>query len=63
VTRLEGEISALEVRIAELEAALQDPAAAGDHRLLAARGEEHRQLQEELSWLMREWEAAAEATS
>ena len=30
---------------------------------LAARGEEHRALQEELVWLMREWEQAAEAAS
>ena len=30
---------------------------------VAARGEEHRTLQGELAWLMREWERAAEAAS
>jgi hypothetical protein len=35
----------------------------GDREAVAARGEEHRTLQEELAWLMREWERAAEAVS
>ena len=44
-----------------MEAALADPAVLADREAVAARGEEHRELQEELAWLMREWERAAEA--
>ncbi len=61
VRRLEGRIAELETRIAAVEGDLVDPEVVGDRTLLAARGEEHRSLQEELSWLMREWEQAAEA--
>jgi hypothetical protein len=61
VRRLEGEIARVEAGIAELEAALADPAVLADRDEVAARGEEHRGLQEELAWLMREWERAAEA--
>ncbi|HTI33408.1 MAG TPA: ABC-F family ATP-binding cassette domain-containing protein [Miltoncostaea sp.] len=61
VRRLEGEIARVEAGIAELEAALADPAVLADRDAVAARGEEHRGLQEELAWLMREWERAAEA--
>jgi hypothetical protein len=63
VRRLEGRISELESRIAAVEHDLTDPGVVGDRTLLAARGEEHRSLQEELSWVMREWEQAAEAAS
>ena len=59
--RLEGEIARVEAGIAEVEAALADPAVLADRDAVAARGEEHRGLQEELAWLMREWERAAEA--
>jgi hypothetical protein len=51
----------VEAGIAELEAALADPAVRADRDAVAARGEEHRGLQEELAWLMREWERAAES--
>ncbi len=61
VRRLEGEIARVEAGIAEVEAALADPAVLADRDAVAARGEEHRGLQEELAWLMREWERAAEA--
>jgi ATP-binding cassette subfamily F protein 3 len=61
VRRLEGEIARVEAGIAELEAALADPAVLADRDAVAARGEEHRGLQEELAWLMREWERAAES--
>ena len=44
-----------------MEAALADPATLADRDAVASRGEEHRGLQEELAWLMREWERAAEA--
>jgi ATP-binding cassette subfamily F protein 3 len=63
VRRLEGEIARVEAGIAEVEAALADPAVMADRDAVAARGEEHRALQEELSWLMREWERAAEAAA
>jgi ATP-binding cassette, subfamily F, member 3 len=63
VRRLEGRITEVETRIASVEEDLADPRVVGDRELLAARGEEHRSLQEELSWLMREWEQAAEAAS
>jgi ATP-binding cassette, subfamily F, member 3 len=61
VRRLEREITRVEGTIAEVEAALADPDVLADREALARRGEEHRGLQEELSWLMREWERAAEA--
>ena len=60
VRRLEGEIARVESRIAEVEAALGDPATLADREAVASRGEEHRGLQEELAWLLREWESAAE---
>ena len=63
VRRLEVRITELETRIVAVEGDLSDPQVVGDRELLAARGEEHRSLQEELSWLMREWERAAEAAS
>ena len=62
VRRLEGEIARVEGAIAEVEAVLADPATLADRDLVATRGEEHRGLQEELAWLLREWERAAEAT-
>jgi ATP-binding cassette subfamily F protein 3 len=63
VKRLEREIARVEAGIAGVETALIDPATLADRELLAARGEEHRSLQEELAWLLREWETAAEAVS
>ena len=60
VRRLEGEITRVEARIADVEIALADPATLADREAVAARGEEHRGLQEELAWLLREWESAAE---
>ncbi len=63
VRRLEGEIARVEAGIAAAEAALADPAVLADREAVAVRGEEHRALQEELAWLMREWERAAEAAA
>ena len=60
VRRLEGEITRVESSIAAVEAALADPATLADRDAVASRGEEHRSLQEELAWLMREWERVAE---
>jgi ATP-binding cassette subfamily F protein 3 len=59
--RLEARIDALERELAGVEADLADPAVLGDRDLLAGRGERHRVLQEEIAWLMVEWEAAAGA--
>jgi ATP-binding cassette subfamily F protein 3 len=63
VRRLEGEITRVEAKIAEVESDLADPATLADRERVAARGEEHRTLQEELAWLLREWEKAAEAAA
>jgi ATP-binding cassette, subfamily F, member 3 len=63
VSRLEGEIARVEAGIAEIEASLADPSVLADREAVAARGEEHRTLQEELAWLMREWERAAETAA
>jgi ATP-binding cassette subfamily F protein 3 len=63
VRRLEREITRVETSIAAVEATLADPATLADREIVAARGEEHRSLQEELAWLLREWEKAAEAAS
>ena len=57
-----GSIARVEAGIAAVEAALADPAVSPTASV-AARGEEHRALQEELAWLMREWERAAEAAA
>jgi hypothetical protein len=59
--RLEARIDALERELAGVEADLADPAVLGDRDLLAGRGERHRVIQEEIAWLMVEWEAAAGA--
>jgi ATP-binding cassette subfamily F protein 3 len=61
VRRLEREISRVEGAIAEVETVLADPETLADREVVASRGEEHRGLQEELAWLLREWERAAEA--
>jgi len=61
VRRLEREITRVEAAIAEAEETLADPAVLADRDALAAKGTEHRGLQEELAWLMREWERVAEA--
>ena len=44
-----------------VEAALADPEVLADRDRVAETAERHRALQEELAWLMREWEAKAEA--
>ncbi|MDX6555925.1 MAG: hypothetical protein QOD86_2120, partial [Miltoncostaeaceae bacterium] len=46
-----------------VEAELADPAVLADRDRLAERGERHRELQQELSWALREWERTAEAAS
>jgi hypothetical protein len=58
---MEGRIAALEAELATLEAELADPSVAADRDRVAERGGRHRDLQAELAWLLREWEATAEA--
>jgi ATP-binding cassette subfamily F protein 3 len=53
---LEKSIARLEAEQAELEAALADPAGAGDHGRLGELGTRHQQVQEELAWSLLEWE-------
>jgi ATP-binding cassette subfamily F protein 3 len=63
VAKVEKKIEAVEANIAAVEAAMSDPAIATDHEALAEHSQRHQDLQEELAWLMREWEdrVAAEA--
>jgi hypothetical protein len=61
VERIEGEITAVEERIAAVEEILADPATLADRDALAEHGERHRVLQEELAWLLHRWEEASEA--
>jgi ATP-binding cassette subfamily F protein 3 len=61
IAQLEDRITTLESELATLERDLADPAVLADRDLLAHAGSEHRAKQEELAWLMREWEAAAES--
>jgi ATP-binding cassette subfamily F protein 3 len=58
--RLEDKIAGLESRVAELEVQLQEPRVIGDPERLSEVGQLHQELQQELSWAMHEWEAAAE---
>jgi ATP-binding cassette subfamily F protein 3 len=58
ISELERRIGGVEEEIAGLERDLADPVVLGDRDLLAAAGERHREKQEELAWLMRDWEEA-----
>ena len=58
---LEGRVAEREAEIARLESELADPAIIADYELLATVAEKHRAMQEELSWLYREWESVAES--
>jgi ATP-binding cassette subfamily F protein 3 len=53
-------VEQLEERVAAVEGELQLPETLADQSLLSALGEQHRDLQEQLAWAMREWERAAE---
>jgi ATP-binding cassette subfamily F protein 3 len=61
VADAERKVGAAEAAIAAIEAELVDPAVLADRDLLADAAERHRLRQEELVWLMREWEEAMEA--
>jgi hypothetical protein len=56
VEKLEREISARETDIGRLKAALNDPASASNHQLLAETSQTIRMEQAELDDLLREWE-------
>ncbi len=58
IAELENRIARVEAELAGLERELADPAVLADRDLLSAAGEQHRAKQEELSWLMRDWEDA-----
>jgi ATP-binding cassette subfamily F protein 3 len=62
VRRLERRSRPRRGGIAAVEAALADQAVLADHGAVVARGG-HRALQQELAWLMREWERVAEAAA
>jgi ATP-binding cassette subfamily F protein 3 len=59
--RLEGEIHTLEARLAELGAALTDPALYADGERARAVTLERRQAEEQVAWLLHEWETVSEA--
>ena len=60
VERIESRIGALEDELRELEARLSDPQVLSDREAVAAAGERHRSVEQEIAWLMREWEDAAQ---
>jgi protein subunit release factor A len=62
VERLESRIAVLEDELRELEERLGDPDVLADREAVAAAGERHRGVEQELAWLLREWEQAAEAS-
>jgi ATP-binding cassette subfamily F protein 3 len=62
VEQLESKIAVLEDELRELEERLGDPDVLADREAVAAAGERHRGVEQELAWLLREWEQAAEAS-
>jgi ATP-binding cassette subfamily F protein 3 len=58
---LEGEIHALEARLAELGTALADPTLYADAERARAVTLERRQAEEHVAWLLHEWETLSEA--
>jgi len=57
--KLEDRIARVEEELGALEARLSQPEAYEDPALVAEDGRRHQQLQEELAWLMHEWERHA----
>ncbi len=57
--KLEAQIAALEDELKEIETKLATPEVFSDHEQVTALGERHRQVQEEVSWRMAEWEEVA----
>ena len=61
VERIETKIAVLEEELRDLELRLGDPEVLADRDAVAAAGERHRGVEQEIAWLLREWEEAAEA--
>ena len=59
--RLEERIAALEGELAAVEDDLARPEVASDPERVGAGGRRHGELQEEIAWLLREWEQVAES--
>ncbi len=61
VERIETKIADLEEELRGLEQRLGDPEVLADREAVAAAGERHRGVEQEIAWLLREWEEAVEA--
>mgnify|MGYP000898222562 CR=1 FL=1 len=59
MSKLESRVAALEGYITAVEAEVGEAQAAGDMDRVTELGERHRQLQEDLSYAMAEWEDRA----
>ena len=58
---VETQIHSLEARLQELEAALADPGVYGDGERVRTLARERRSAEEQVAWLMREWESLSES--
>jgi ATP-binding cassette subfamily F protein 3 len=61
VDEVEGKIRALESRLAEIGAALGDPALYADGQRARAIAAERKDAEQQIAWLLREWEDLSEA--
>ena len=61
VDEVEGKIRTLEARLAEIGAALGDPALYADGEQVRVIAAERKQAEQQIAWLLREWEALSEA--
>jgi len=61
VEEVEGKIRALEARLAEIGAALGDPALYADGERVRVIAAERKAAEQQIAWLLREWEALSEA--
>jgi ATP-binding cassette subfamily F protein 3 len=60
---VEAQINALEERLRGLEAALADPGLYGDGERVRAIARERKSAEEQVAWLLREWEELSEAVA
>jgi ATP-binding cassette subfamily F protein 3 len=61
--QVEAQINALEERLRGLEAALADPGLYGDGERVRAIARERKSAEEQVAWLLREWEELSEAVA
>jgi len=61
VDEVEGKIRVLEARLAEIGAALGDPALYTDGEQVRVIAAERKAAEQQIAWLLREWEALSEA--